>query len=368
MVSRSVLGSWPRVRLHGAPFAIRIAASLVGYFCLSALLHSCTGSLEPVNAASAVAVEDASAVHEPEPAATTIRASGTIQAVRYQLIQTPRIAGRSGRLILSAFIPNGATVAEGDPLVEFNQTEHVEAARQTRAKFDDLHHQVDQKQAENEAEQAKRRLEMREAEAELEEARIELRKGPLLGEIDRLKNEAKAAAAQARVASLKKSDSHWLEAEAAGLRVLELQQERQQVELERAESNLSKLVIRSPLAGMVSHEVMWRNGTMSTAQEGDQLYGGRVLMRIFDPTEMEVRAQFGEPDAALLVQGREAKVLLDAYPDLEFSARLVTASPVASSAVGSPIKTFMARFRLGRADEHLLPDLSAAVIITTESP
>jgi hypothetical protein len=42
---------------------------------------------------------------------------------------------------------------------------------------------------------------------------------------------------------------------------------------------------------------------------------------------------------------------------------MVSASPVASSALGSPIKTFSARFRLDKSDPHLLPDLSAAVVL-----
>ena len=42
---------------------------------------------------------------------------------------------------------------------------------------------------------------------------------------------------------------------------------------------------------------------------------------------------------------------------------MVSASPVASSALGSPIKTFTARFRLDKSDPHLLPDLSAAVVL-----
>ena len=334
--------------------------------CLASFTLSCSGS--PASSAEAAltsAPAGKSTVAESAPR-RTIRATGTIQAVRYQVVQTPRIKGRSGRMVLTALIPSGSVVQQGDLLAEFDPTEQIEAARQATAKFDDMSHQVEQKKAENEAEQAKHRLEMREAEAELKEAHIQLRKGPLLSEIDRLKNEVKAETAEVRVASLSKSKEYRLEAEAAALRVLELQRDRQQVELERAENNLSKLVLRAPLAGMVSHEAMWRNGSMSTAQEGDQLYPGRVLMRIFDPSEMEVLAQVGEPDGAVLKPGCRAFVRLDAYPELEFTARLESASPVAASALGSPIKTFLARFRLEQTDPHLLPDLSAAVIFQLE--
>jgi len=36
---------------------------------------------------------------------------------------------------------------------------------------------------------------------------------------------------------------------------------------------------------------------------------------------------------------------------------------VAASAFGSPIKSFTAVFKLDRTDAHLMPDLSAAVVL-----
>jgi len=102
---------------------------------------------------------------------------------------------------------------------------------------------------------------------------------------------------------------------------------------------------------------------MGKPQEGDQLWPGQPLVQIFDPSEMEVRVQVGEPDDAALLPGVRGIARLDAYPDLAFDAYLLTSSPVASSALGSPIKTFSARFRLDKSDPHLLPDLSAAVVL-----
>ncbi len=61
--------------------------------------------------------------------------------------------------------------------------------------------------------------------------------------------------------------------------------------------------------------------------------------------------------------GARADVYLDAYPELRFQALFESASPVATSGFNSPVKTFMARFRLMANDPHLLPDLSAAVVV-----
>jgi hypothetical protein len=113
----------------------------------------------------------------------------------------------------------------------------------------------------------------------------------------------------------------------------------------------------------VAHQSLYRYNSMGHAQEGDQLYRGQALVSIFDPSEMLVRCAVGEPDGAALVDGARATVYLDAYPDVALPGHFEFASPVAASALGSPIKTFTAIFKLDRSDPHLMPDLSAAVVV-----
>ena len=278
-------------------------------------------------------------------------------------VQVPQITGENAKVTLTRLIANGARVKTGDLLAEFDRTQQLDNAREAQAKFDDLAHQVDQRLAQNRADAAKRESDLQKAEADLAKAELQLRKGPLLSEIDRLKNEAKAEDARAHVASLKKSNGFHDQADAAAVHILELQRDRQKVSLDRALSNAEKLQIHATLDGMAALENVWRSGSMGKPQEGDQLWPGQPLIRIFDPTEMEVLAQVGEPDDASLAPDSHAVVRLDAYPELALEAHFVSGSPVASSALGSPIKTFTARFRLEKSDPHLLPDLSAAVVL-----
>ena len=154
-----------------------------------------------------------------------------------------------------------------------------------------------------------------------------------------------------------------MRAEAAALRILELQRDRQKVALERAKANAEKLVIKAPLGGMVALENIWKGGTMGHPLEGDQLYPGQSLMKIFDPSQMTVDAQVSEPDGASLASRMKAKVELDAYPGPTFDAVFESVSPVATTALGSPVKQFRARFRLTSIDPRILPDLSAAVVV-----
>jgi multidrug resistance efflux pump len=279
------------------------------------------------------------------------------------MILAPRLQGRVFQFTLTGLIPNGTRVKQGDIVAEFDRTAQVEEARTATAQVADLGHQIERRRAENHANAAKRSAEMREAQAAWEKARIQLRIAEVRSEIERDKNRVLSDAASKRVEMLREIHRLRDEADAAELRILELQRDRQQVALDRATRNAELLVMTSPMAGMVSIESVWKSGTQGPAQVGDRLYRGSPLMRIFNPARMEVTVELGEPDGAILKKGARAEVLLDAYPDLVFHGTLVTASPVASSALGSPIRRFTATFAIEESDPHLLPDLSAQVVI-----
>jgi HlyD family secretion protein len=313
---------------------------------------------------SPAAPDPRAAVRQPR----TVRLSGTVRAVRFHVLVVPQIAGAGGRLTLARLVPNGAQIRQGDLLAQFDATQQVEQARDAEAKLNDLTHQVEQKKAEVRSNAAKRLAQLRESEAELAKAELKLTVAAVLSEIDRLKNEAKAECAKAALEALRQMHHHRGLAEAAAVRVLELQRDRQQVALERIRGNMDKLLVRAPMDGMVALENVWRGGSMGPAQEGDQLWPGYPLLRIFDPSEMAVETAVSEADWTLLPPAATARVLLDAYPDAVFEGRLETASPVATSGVDNPIKTFTARFRIVERDPRLLPDLSAAIEIDAVGP
>jgi HlyD family secretion protein len=334
-------------------------ACKIGAAMPALLLAACTRTTPPViHAADTLPVEAPRSKRE-------VRVTGIIQAVHATKVFVPQIWGQGGQMTLTKLIPNGSHVKEGDLIAVFDSTTQVDNARDALAKYEDLGHQVEQKIAQNRADAEKRTSDLRQAEADLAKAEIELKKGPVLAELDRLKAEVRSTAARQHVESLKRSNAAHDKSDAAALRILELQRDRQKVTLDRTQSNIAKLEIRAKIAGVVAYQNLYRNNSMGHAQEGDQLYPGQALVSIFDPTEMMVRCAIGEPDGAILTAGSKATVYLDAYPDLVLPATYEFSSPVASSALGSPIKAFSAVFKLGKSDRHLMPDLSAAVVLET---
>ena len=290
------------------------------------------------------------------------RANGTIEAVREVSVRVPQLRGHGGDLTLTRLVPSGTSVQAGDVLAEFDRTQQLQDARDDQAKYEDLRHQVDQKVAQNRSDAEQRHADLLSAAADFSKAELEMRKGPILSDIERAKDSIKRADAEAHVASLRRLDADDDKAAAADLRILELQRDRQKLEWERAQDNADKMVVKAPLAGMVALENTWRNGSLGHAQEGDQVYSGSPLLRVFDPQQMLVQVDVSEADGALLTPGAVATIHLDAYPKAEFTAHLETASPIATSPpFGSTVRTFAARFKLDQTAPELLPDLSAAV-------
>lgn len=297
------------------------------------------------------------------PPPRAVRATGVIRAVNSQTILVPRIEGQGGNLTLATLVDNGIMVASGQSLASFDRANELRTLREAQTKLDDLQHQIEEKRAEHLSSAEKRVSDLAQADADLKKALIEARKGPVLSAIEQEKNQVKVTDSRAHVESLTRSNKAHDAAELAELRVLELQRDRQQVAVARQNRNAEKLLVKAPIRGMVALENIWKNNSMGHAQEGDQLWPGSPLLKLFDPSAMDVEVSVGEPDGFVLVPGSKATVHLDAFPDLKFTAHYSSASPVATSPLGMSVKSFTARFRLEQADAHLLPDLTAAVDI-----
>jgi len=77
---------------------------------------------------------------------------------------------------------------------------------------------------------------------------------------------------------------------------------------------------------------------------------------------MRVRAAVNQADVVRLTPGMPVRITLDSYPSRTFNGRLDQLSPVATSSSMSPrVRTFVALFSIEGRDEHLLPDLAAAI-------
>src|SRR6266852_5161829 len=293
----------------------------------------------------------------------TLRLNGTTMAARSFAVLAPRLEGAQvGSMVITKLAPARSPVKKGDLLVEFDAQAQMKDYLDKKATYDNLVGQVAQKQAEEDIARAKDDTAMKQAEDELKRAQLELQRNEVVSRIDAEKNQEAADEAQATLKQLKETYQLKRAAAAANIRILEIQRDRAQEAMRYAQNNASKMIVHSPMAGVVVYNTIWLGGRMGTVQQGDQVRPGLPFMAVVDPSQMEVRVELNQVDLLRVHTGMHAKMHLDAYPGIGLAATLEDLSPLGHTGqFTETVRVFSARFSIQGTDPRLLPDLSAAL-------
>ena len=306
------------------------------------------------------------------PFVRTLRLTGIIESIGYHNVTAPRLVGVSGgpgsnTLIITKLAGSGAQVTEGDLLVEFDRQIQLKASFDKRAEYLDLEEQIRKKHAEQQQTRAIDDAELALAAHGVEGARVEMKKNELLAKILAEKNALRLEEAEARLKQLQATFELKRRAEQAEVRILEIQRDRARTAMQQAEQNASRMVVRSPLRGLVVLRMNWRAGQMVEIQEGEEARPGMPIMLVVDPSAMLVRVKVNQADVHLLRAGQPARISLDAYPGLEFQGRVEQVAPVGTtSRLTERVRNFVAMVSIQGNHPKLMPDLSAAVDVELE--
>ncbi len=294
--------------------------------------------------------------------ARTVRIGGTVGAVRFVNISAPALRGQGGQLTVVRVAPAGSRVRKDDVLAEFDRQTQMNNFMDREADFISLTDQIAKRRAELDIEREKQRSDLQKARADVDSARLENQRNEVVSKIDAEKNLQLLAEAEATLKMQEQTLKLRQASAEAELRVLEIQRERQRLQMEHARFNYERLIVRSPIAGLVVLTPFWKGSQMGVVQEGDQVRPAAIFMQVVDPTAMVVKARANQLDAALLRPGAPAVIRLDAYPDLQFPGRVESVGALAQAMGWSDkVKTFPAIFSVQGSDPRLIPDISASV-------
>src|SRR2546427_12916963 len=259
-------------------------------------------------------------------------------------------------------LPICTQVQKGDVLVEFDPQAQTKDYLDKKSTYENLVGQVAQKQAEDNIARAKDDTAMKQAEDELKRAQLELQKNEIVSRIDAEKNQEALDEAQATLKQLTETYQLKRAAAAATIRIQEIQRDRALEAMRYAQGNAAKMVVHSPMQGVVVYNTIWLGGRMGTVQQGDQVRPGGPFLQVVDPSQMEVRVALNQVDLLKVHPGQQAQMHLDAYPGMTLPATLEELSPLGHTGqFAEAVRSFTARFSVQGTDARLLPDLSAAL-------
>jgi len=335
-----------------------LRASVVLLFVVSAFLfaHFRTGR-------AATSVEESVVRVERKNFTASLRLNGSTQASRSFIVLAPRLEGAQvGSMVITKLAPAGTHVNKGEVLVEFDPQAQTKDYLDKKSTYENLVGQVAQKQSEESIALAKDDTAMKQAEDELKRAELELQRNEIVSRIDAEKNQEALDEAQVTFKQLKETYQLKRAAAAAAIRIQEIQRDRAMEAMRYAQGNAAKMVVHSPMPGVVVHNTIWLGGRMGTVQQGDQVRPGVPFLQVVDPSQMEVRVELNQVDLLKVRPGQQAQMHLDAYPGMTLPTTLEELSPLGHQGQFSEIvRSFTARFSVQGTDPRLLPDLSAAL-------
>jgi HlyD family secretion protein len=285
--------------------------------------------------------------------------------VESHTIAAPRLSGQGlNTLIITKMVKNGSAVHQGDVLVEFDRQAQLKNVLDKEAEYKGLVAQIDKKVAEQAAARAADETELKKAEDAQKTAELEVKKNEIVSQIDAEKNIQNLEQARATLQQLSQTFDLKRQAAKAELKILEIQRDRALTAMKWAAGNTQKMVVHSSMDGVAVINSMWKGGSMSDVQEGDEVRAGFPFMQVVNPARMQIRARVNQADIEELREGQSVHIGLDAYPELAFTGKIASIAAVAqTSAFSGKARTLIVIFSIGGTDSKLLPDLSSAVDI-----
>jgi HlyD family secretion protein len=283
-------------------------------------------------------------------------------------VAAPRLSGQGNApMIITRLIPAGTRVQPGDLLAEFDRQAQSKNYLDREPEHRDRVEQIRKKKADQGADRVRDERELKEAEHAVEKAVLDVKRNEILSKIDAEKNTQSLAEARARLEQVRRTIRLRQSVVAAEVRILEIQRDRDLAAMRNAQRNSEKMVIKSPLAGVVVLNTIFKSSGPGEVQEGDEVRPGMPFLQVVDPQAMQVRARVNQVDALQLQAGQKATVRLDAYPDLSFPGRVHQVAAIAlGGSFSDKIRTFPVLFTIEGSDPRTMPDLSAAVDVELE--
>jgi len=294
-----------------------------------------------------------------------VRVHGIVEAVESHTIAAPRLSGQGlNTLIITKLVKNGSAVHQGDVLVEFDRQAQLKNVLDKEAEYKGLVAQIAKKEAEQAAARAADETELKKAEDALKTAELEVKKNEIVSRIDAEKNMENLEQARATFQQLTQTFDLKRLAAKAEKRILEIQRDRALTAMKWAQSNTEKMLVHASMDGVAVINSMWKGGSMSDVQEGDEVRAGFPFMQVVNPARMQIRAKVNQADIEELRQSQSVRIGLDAYPDLDFGGRVESIAAVAqTSSFSGKARTVIVLFTINGTDPKLMPDLSSSVDI-----
>jgi HlyD family secretion protein len=301
----------------------------------------------------------------------TIRAGGQTAAVNFANISAPEVSGRGmDRSLTIIFLaPGGKMVKQGEVIAEFDSTTIQDSLDDQRAAVEVAEANLAKMKADLAVEWEEFQQTLRVANANYDKAVLDVKTSEVRSEIEREILKLSVEETEARYQQLQKDIPIRRAAQAAEVRLLELEVQSAKQQLTDLENNLARFTVRAPREGLVVLQSNFTGGEMRQVSEGEQVRPGRSFMKIVDPSVMVVDAVINQTESESFAIGQNAKIGFDAFPSLSSEGEVTALGALASGGWRENyyIRSIPVKVLIAQRDERIIPDLSAYADVEVRS-
>lgn len=296
----------------------------------------------------------------------SVQFRGEVKAMKSITISAPAEAGDLEVIKIAA---DGTQLKQGDTIVEFDKTKTEQELTQYRSAL---------KSAQAEIEQARAQARLKEEEDvtaamkgryDVEAAKLDASKQEIVSRIEGAEAKLKVADAEQKLHEVEEKLKSDRALNKATIDSKTKASKKAAYDVQRAERALTKMILRAPLAGIITLVPVWRPEGEAPFKPGDRAWPGAPLAELPDVSSLRISARVDETERGRIAIKQAVSAQLDAIPDRQFTGNIERISTIATIdfSAGWPVpRNFSLEIALDQADARLKPGMTAQLTVVVD--
>ena len=306
--------------------------------------------------------------------ALTVYLTGELRATKQSMLTVPPVGGA---LRILSMTGTGIAVKKDEAVMEFDPADQQYALEQAESELLEAEQEMIKRRAEILVQESGDKVALLTAQYDVRRAALDaMLDKDLISENEYKIRQAELTEAKRNLTKLEQDVAARSVTSKASLAVLQERKARADINATRARTNMSNLILRAPMDGVVSVRdnmdagggFFYEGMAMPPYRPGDTVYSGRPVVDVFDVSTLEVRARVNEQERANVSVGQTATIESDVLTSVRPTAKVSSIAGLGrpDSRFG-PLRQFDVTLELRDADPRLRPGSTVRLLVAGET-
>ena len=296
----------------------------------------------------------------------SVQFRGEVKAMKSVTISAP---AEAGDLEIVKIAADGTQLKQGDTVVEFDKTKTEQELAQYRSTLKSAQAEIEQARAQARLKEEEDVTVAMKARYDVEAAKLDASKQEIVSRIEGAEAKLKVADAEQKLHEMEEKLKSDRAVNKATIESKTQASKKAAYDVQRAERALTKMILRAPLAGMISLVPVWRPEGEVPFKPGDRAWPGAPMAELPDVSSLRISARVDETERGRIAIKQLVTAQLDAIPDRQFTGNIEQISTIATIdfSAGWPIpRNFNLEIALDQADTRLKPGMTAQLTVVVD--